>query len=207
VFAVIHTVNLEFTTHCNKRCPDCCVGVGINRTLRHHPWEYFEEAARWMQGIKRIHITGGEPTCHPQFAEYVPRLRELFQCETLTMVTNGYRVAQYEDLIVETFDWVNWSDYEDRREALASLKRRMTVYVDHQGINGALFVPRAETGGGRPCTRACWRSQGCAYADGQFWGCCIAQALPGAIGVEPSPDWSEQLMATPLPCTTCFFSE
>lgn len=69
---MIHTVNLDMTTHCNKRCPDCCAGVGINRELRHHPWEYFEQAATWIYGMKRVNLTGGEPTAHPQFAEFVP---------------------------------------------------------------------------------------------------------------------------------------
>lgn len=204
---MIHTVNLEFTTHCNKRCPDCCAGIGINRTLRHHPWEYFEEAARWIRGVQRIHLTGGEPTCHPQFAEYVPKLRDLFECETLTLVTNGYRVAQYEDLIVDTFDWVNWSDYEDRREALESLRKRMPVNVKHEGVNGSLFVPRAVGGGGKPCSRACWISYGCAYADGKFWGCSVAPGLTNAVPLEPSEDWSERLLVAPLPCSKCFLSE
>lgn len=205
---MIHTVNLEMTTHCNKRCPDCCAGVGINRTLQHHPWEYFVEAAKWMYGIPRIHLTGGEPTLHPKFAEFVPKFRELFGCKTLTMVTNGFLVAKYEDLIVATFDWVNFSDYEDRRPALESLSKRMLVNSSYEGVNGALFMPRSNVGGGKPCTRACGISLGCAYADGKFWGCCIAQSLPGAVPLEPSMDWNAQLLANPgLPCNTCFFSE
>jgi hypothetical protein len=203
----IHTVNLEFTVHCNKRCPDCCAGVGINRTLQHQPWEYFEEAAKWIKGIHRIHLTGGEPTMHPKFAEFVPKLRDLFKCETLTMVTNGFLVSKYEDLIVDTFDWVNWSDYEDRRDALESLRRRMHVNVKHEGVNGALFMPRAVTGQGKPCTRAAWLSLGCAYADGKFWGCSVAPGLPEAVPLEPCADWKQKLLAAPLPCSTCFLSE
>lgn len=203
----IHTINLEITTHCNKRCPDCCAGVGINRKLQHHPWEYFETAARWIKGIPRVHLTGGEPTAHPQFAEFVSKFRELFGCETLTMVTNGYRVAQYEDLIVETFDWVNWSDYEDRRDALASLSKRMTVNAKHEGANGSLFFPRIANGKGKPCTRACWLSLGCAYADGKLWGCSVAPGLTDAVPLEFSENWNEKLLAAPLPCSTCFLSE
>jgi len=203
----IHTVNLEFTVHCNKRCPDCCAGVGINRELKHHPWSYFKAAAKWLKGIPRIHLTGGEPTLHPKFAEFVPKLRKLFECETLTMVTNGFLVAKYEDLIVDTFDWVNWSDYEDRRDALESLRRRMPVNVKHEGVNGALFMPRAAAGQGKPCTRAAWLSFGCAYADGKFWGCSVAPGLTDAVPFEPCEDWRAKLLAAPLPCSTCFLSE
>lgn len=204
----IHTVNLEITTHCNKRCPDCCVGIGINRVLQHHPWEYFETAAKWMYGIGRINLTGGEPTLHPRFAEFIPKFRVLFGCKILTMVTNGFLVSKYEDLIVDSFDYINFSDYEDRRPALESISKRMQVSTKHEGVNGALFTLRSSTGGGKPCTRACWLSLGCVYADGKFWGCCIAQSLPGAIPLEPSMDWKTQLLANPgLPCSTCFFSE
>jgi len=169
--------------------------------------EYFEEAAKWIKGTQRIHITGGEPTCHPQFAEIVPLLRGIFECETLTLGTNGYRVAQYEDLIVETFDYIQFTDYEDRREALDSISRRMRVDSKHEGPNGALFLPRAANGGGKPCSRACWRSLGCVYADGKFWGCCVAPGLADALPLEPSADWNDRLLAAPLPCSTCFLSE
>lgn len=203
---LIHTVNLEFTTHCNKRCPDCCVGIGINRVMQHHTWEYFEQAAKWLYGIERVHLTGGEPTSHPKFSEYVPRIRELFGCKTLSMVTNGYRVPKYEDLIVECFDFINFSDYEDQRPALESIRKRMPVNVNHEGINGALFFPRAASGGGNPCTRASWFSNGCAYADGKFWACCVAQGINEGVGIEPQEGWQQLLMTASLPCKTCFFS-
>src|SRR6187397_352886 len=125
------SVNLELTVHCNKRCPNCCAGVGINRTLRHHPWHYFVEAARHLYGIERIHLTGGEPTMHPQFAEFVPKFRELFGCKILTMDTNGFLIAKYADVIVANLDWVNATDYEDRRQEIEALGKRMLVNVRH----------------------------------------------------------------------------
>lgn len=183
------------------------MGIGINRILQHHSWEYFIQAAKWLYGIHRVNLTGGEPTCHPNFNLYAPKFRELFNCKQLTMVTNGYRVSKYEDLIVKTFDYIDFTDYEDQRPALESISKRMQVTARHEGVNGELFIPRASTGNGRPCTRACWRSFGCAYADGKFWGCCITQSLSGAVPVEPAPDWSTRLLSSPLPCSTCFFSE
>jgi hypothetical protein len=204
---MIHTVSLDLTTHCNKRCPDCCCGIGINRRLQHHPWEYFEEAARWLRGINRIHVTGGEPTAHPKFAEFIPKFRELFQCQVLTMNTNGYRVLQHIEVIVSNFDWVNCSDYEDQREAIATLQQRMKVEVKQEGVNGALFFSRAKVGSGRPCSRACWISSGAAYADGKLWGCCVAPGLTDAIGITPTEDWKQTILCAPLPCSTCFLSE
>jgi hypothetical protein len=184
------------------------MGIGINRTLRHHPMEYFERAAIYLRGIHRVNLTGGEPTSHPQFAAMVPHFRRMFDCQELTMITNGYRVHQYEDLIVGAFDYIAFTDYEDRREALESISRRMRVSARHEGVNGSLFVLRSSQGGGNPCTRHCAQSFGCAYADGKFWGCCVAPGLDGAVPLEPSSDWRERLLATPgVPCSTCFFSE
>lgn len=124
------------------------------------------------------------------------------------MSTNGYRVAQYEDLIVRTFDYIAFTDYEDRRPALESISKRMRVDSKHEGVNGVLFFPRSGKGGGKPCTRHCAQSGGCAYADGKFWRCCIAQSLPEAVPLEPVTDWQAALLASPgLPCSTCFLSE
>lgn len=204
---MIHTVNLDMTTQCNKRCPNCCAGVGINRVLQHHDFAYFERAAATMRGIHRLNLTGGEPTAHPRFAEFVPRFREMFGCEMLTMSTNGYRVAQYEDLIVEHFDFIDFSDYQDRRAVLERIRQRMLVNVFDGGINGANFVPRIIRPGGKPCTRAAFRSDGCAYADGRFFGCCVGPGIPGAASVEPSPDWNALVYALPLPCGECWFAE
>jgi hypothetical protein len=204
---VIHTVSLDLTTHCNKRCPDCCCGIGINRTLQHHSWKYFEEAAKWLLGTHRIHVTGGEPTSHPQFAEFTPKFRELFQCQVLTMNTNGYRVLQHMEVIISSFDWVNFTDYEDRRDALTALQQRMKVETKHEGINGVLFIPRSTIGGGLPCSRACWISNGAAYADGKLWGCCVAPGLSDGVGLTPIEGWQQAILQAPLPCSTCFLSE
>ena len=204
---MIHTLSIEITTHCSKRCENCCAGVGINRVLSHHPWEYFVSAAARVRGIYRIHITGGEPTMHPQFADFAPKFRDLFGCRVLSLGTNGYKMAEYEDLIVQTFDFVNVSDYGDRGAALQSLSARMKVNVENMGPNGALFVPRSAPGGGRPCTRAAWRSHSTVFADGQIWGCCVAPGLNGAQGLPLDEHWQDAAMLAKTPCDTCFFSE
>ena len=83
---------MDITTRCNRRCVDCCAGIGINRVLQHHSWSYFQRAAKHFYGIDRVNLTGGEPTAHPQFEEYVPGFKALFGCRLLTLSTNGYKV-------------------------------------------------------------------------------------------------------------------
>lgn len=88
----ITCVQLDITTHCDRRCPDCCCGIGINRKLQHHPWEYFERVAPYLREIDRVDLFGGEPTVHPKFRQFVPRFKELFGCRLLTMTTDGCKV-------------------------------------------------------------------------------------------------------------------
>jgi len=64
------------------------------RKAEHYPWEYFAALAPYIYGIDRVDITGGEPTSHPQFGEFVPKFRELFGCKRLTLETNGFKARE-----------------------------------------------------------------------------------------------------------------
>lgn len=195
----ISCVAIDLTTHCDRRCPDCCCGIGINRKLQHHPWEYFEHAAQFIHGIERLHVTGGEPTIHPQFAEFVPRLRDLFGCKTLTMQTDCFRTERYADTLAH-FDHIYVSEYDERNRPAAAL-----VQLNHPSTKWAgEFTPRSQRGSGKPCARGF--SETVAYADGKLYGCCVAPGVDGAVGMEPTKDWKARIVNEPLPCEQCWFS-
>jgi hypothetical protein len=199
VARVITCVQLDITTHCDRRCPDCCCGIGINRTLQHHPWQYFEHIAPFLQGIDRVDLFGGEPTVHPKFAEFVPRFKELFGCRLLTMTTDGCKVEQHSE-ILKHFDFIQATPYDARNQpAMQFLKQN----VDVRFFPG-VFTPRSRIGGGNPCARA--YSETVAYADGKFWPCCPGPGLNGATGLEPCADWREKILEVQMPCKTCFLS-
>jgi Radical SAM superfamily/4Fe-4S single cluster domain len=231
---MIDTVTIDLTTHCNRRCPDCCAGIGINRVLQHHDWPYFERAARMLYGIERVNLTGGEPTAHPQFAEFVPRFRELFGCNKLTMSTNGYRVVEHISLILSAFDAIDFSDYDDNPLPLRMLRYSgIPLRVYQAGLQGINFTPRATRGTGS-CFRACAESGTVAYADGKLYGCCVAPGVAGAVGIKPrlcedcngygtkggevgnpkcdtcrgsgKVDWRAIIEQAPLPCADCWFA-
>ena len=203
---MIHTVTIDLTTHCNRRCPECCAGIGINRALEHHDWAYFERAAKVLYGIERVNLTGGEPTAHPQFADFVPRFRELFGCEKLTMSTNGYRVLEHIALIARDFDAVDYSDYGDNHAALRLLRdSAMPVRIYAAGLLGVNFQQRSTRGAGS-CFRACAESGTVAYADGKLYGCCVAPGISGAVGIDPVANWRDVIEAAPLPCSDCWFA-
>lgn len=205
----IYSVCLEITTHCDQRCPDCCVGVGINRDLHHHDWAYFERAAEHLRGIERVHVTGGEPTAHPQFTEFVPRFRELFACKTLTLESNGLRLVKYAELIAKTFDWVNYTDYHVDRNGCLAVLQSLGVRVNYidGGLRAANFVPRIRRAAGAPCTRAWFRSGGFGYADEKMFGCSVGPGIPGAESLVPCVGWREKMASVKMPCADCWFAE
>lgn len=200
-------VNLELTTQCNLRCPDCAAGVGLGRKLQHHPMEYFIEAGKWLHGIPTVVVIGGEPTAHPKFAEIVPRLRELFGCREMILWTNGYRVAKYADLIKRTFDKVYASIYDTESGHAWNKKsnRAAVELIAPDAIAAAPHVTWTSRGGGGICERGVHGP--ITYADGKIYGCCVAMAISSGIGVTPGPSWREEVLRTPLPCADCCFSQ
>ncbi len=208
---MIHTVTIDVTTHCNRRCENCCAGIGINRALEHHDWAYFERAAKFLYGIDRVNMTGGEPTAHPYFDQLASKFRKMFGCNKLTLSTNGYQAKRYWMIIAEAFDWVDFSDYGDNGHALKWLKETgLHVNVYPAGTNGVHFISRARRGTGKACFRACSESGTVAYANGQVYGCCVAPGITGAQGLQYSNDITQisHVVADqlPLPCGECFFA-
>ncbi len=197
-------VNLEITTHCDQRCPNCCSGIGINRVLQHHPWEYFEKAAKVLYGMPRVNLTGGEPTLHPKFAEFLPRFKALFGCKRLTMNTDGFLVEKYRDVIEKHVDGLDFSDYH--RGPRFESKVVPLVNIFDAGKGASNFLSRSHRGNGDPCYRA-WhrRDGGIAYADGRIFGCCVAPGIDGAGSIEPEPGWMDRIPAPP--CADCWWSE
>lgn len=195
---------MDLTTHCDRRCPDCCCGIGINRVLRHHPWEYFEAVAPFIRGIERVNLTGGEPTLHPQFSQFVPRFKQLFGCKWLTMSTDGYGVKRHWETISAHVDSIHFSDYHrsGKRGDVEALNVPMLVF--DAGPDSAGFVPRSRRGSGNPCARGF--SETVAYADGKFWPCCVSPGLDGTDGIEPCEDWRAKVLEIDMGCKQCMFS-
>ncbi len=88
---VIDTISYSLTTHCNMRCPDCCAGITAmdKKDKKFHSWDYVVNSAKYFKGIRRINLTGGEPSIHPDFENWAPKLKELFGCDVLSVWTNG----------------------------------------------------------------------------------------------------------------------
>jgi len=197
---LINAIWLEITTGCNRRCPDCCCGVG-RRPVVHHPWEYFEDLARVTGKFRHLHLTGGEPLFHPQFDDFAPRWRGLFGIERLTVWTNGYRAREHEAALAN-FDLIWGTKYNgDNADEIAWLVKRFKITY-WEGPH----IPISRPGPGRPCGRGLTDAMA-AYANGRFYPCCQGPGIPGAKSLEPCADWTTRVLDVPLPCGECVFSE
>src|SRR4051812_45817644 len=89
---------LEVTDHCNLRCPTCYTASGPERQT-HRPLEQLE---RMLDRIVAnevepdiVQVSGGEPTTHPQFFEFLDACRRR-PIRHLMVNTNGVRIAREE---------------------------------------------------------------------------------------------------------------
>ncbi len=210
--SAITCVALDVSTQCDRRCPECCAGVGINRVLQHHDWEYFERAAQVIYGVERVHLSGGEPTFHPRFAEFVPKFKDLFGCKQLSMVTDGWGILDNIYPITMQIDEIHFTRYGNRQreervlQALSDAGLFKLLIFD-AGPNMANFTPRAQIGGGKPCHRTWWLSGQVAYADGKLWGCCVAPGIEArSPGVQMVQLGGGQHLVPQPPCEKCWFS-
>ena len=91
---IIRDLRLSITDRCNFRCPYC-----LDKEVRFLPDGQrlsIDELVRLASitvslGVRKIRITGGEPTLHPELDELISQLAQL-DIDDLAMTTNGSRL-------------------------------------------------------------------------------------------------------------------
>jgi 7,8-dihydro-6-hydroxymethylpterin dimethyltransferase len=85
---------IEITNHCNLECPICIVQNRNNYNMT------TEEFGRILDGLvakegslETINLSGGEPTLHPQFLEFLDMARAKKEISRVSISTNGLRCA------------------------------------------------------------------------------------------------------------------
>jgi cyclic pyranopterin phosphate synthase len=92
-------------------------------------------------GLRRIRITGGEPTIRPQLERLVAMLREIHEIDDLALSTNGLRLAELaQSLKSAGLDRVNMSADSLRPERIREIARRN---IDFDPIAAATAAERA----------------------------------------------------------------
>jgi cyclic pyranopterin phosphate synthase len=125
----IEYLRISVTDRCNFRCQYCMPLEGL-------PWLpkteilRFEEIAEVVRqlaplGLRRLRITGGEPTIRPQLVELVRMLRAIPGVEDIALSTNGVKLPELAAPLAEAgLARVNISADSLRPERVAEIARR-----------------------------------------------------------------------------------
>jgi cyclic pyranopterin phosphate synthase len=125
----IEYLRISITDRCNFRCRYCMPLEGL-------PWlpksdilsyEEIHEVVRQLgpMGLRRIRITGGEPTIRPQLSTLVRMLRSVPSVEDIALSTNGVKLpAMAAELAEAGLDRVNISADSLHADRIVAIARR-----------------------------------------------------------------------------------
>lgn len=213
---MITSVNFCLTSRCNRRCPNCCVGIGLTTetdALYDLSWKQIKEAGEIFGFVEKFNITGGEPSFHKQFKEIAPKLRSTLKCDKLVIESNGYGLRHFPESFL-LFDLITITRYGHQYEGDLTNDRDiafMKKFLLERGLSDKLLVgesvqhyARIERGSNNYCHRAF--SGGVSYWNGKIFPCCTAQGMTGGIGIPLTKNWRMEIMEVELPCQSCAFS-
>jgi len=125
----IEYLRISVTDRCNFRCVYCMPAEGLPWLPKAEILAYEEIAAVVRQlaplGLRRLRLTGGEPTIRPDLERLVRMLRDVPEIEDIALSTNGVKLPQEAArLRAAGLDRVNMSADSLRPERIAAIARR-----------------------------------------------------------------------------------
>ena len=125
----IQYLRISVTDRCNFRCRYCMPLEGLPWLPKSDILSYEEiaEVVRQLAplGLRRVRLTGGEPTIRPQLARLVSMLRAVPQVEDIALSTNGVKLpALATELAAAGLDRVNISADSLRADRIVAIARR-----------------------------------------------------------------------------------
>jgi GTP 3',8-cyclase len=129
----IEYLRISVTDRCNFRCLYCMPLAGLEWLPKADILTY-EEITRVVSelaplGLRRLRITGGEPTLRPAVSRLIAMLREIPEIEDISLSTNGVRLPELAtELKSAGLDRVNMSADSLRPERIREISRRTTEF-------------------------------------------------------------------------------
>jgi cyclic pyranopterin phosphate synthase len=125
----IEYLRISVTDRCNFRCVYCMPETGMQWLPKSDILSYEEitDIVRQLAplGLRRLRITGGEPTIRPQIHELVRMLRAVHGITDIALSTNGVRLPATARLLrAAGLDRVNMSVDSLRADRIAHIARR-----------------------------------------------------------------------------------
>jgi GTP 3',8-cyclase len=129
----IEYLRISVTDRCNFRCLYCMPAAGLEWLPKSEILSYEEIAqiARELAplGLRRLRITGGEPTLRPQLENLVTLLKSIPEIEDISLSTNGVRLPDLAGLLKKSgLDRVNMSADSLQPDRIRSISRRSTDF-------------------------------------------------------------------------------
>ena len=125
----IEYLRISVTDRCNFRCLYCMPVEGLAWLPKEEILSY-EEIARVVAqlaplGLRRLRITGGEPTIRPALERLISMLRAIPQVQDIALSTNGVKLPEMATTLREAgLDRVNISADSLRPDRIAAIARR-----------------------------------------------------------------------------------
>ena len=125
----IEYLRVSVTDRCNFRCVYCMPAAGLPWLPKADLLSYEEIAETVRQiaalGLRRVRLTGGEPTIRPQLDRLVGLLRAAATLDDVSLSTNGVRLPELAPALrAAGLDRVNISADSLRPDRIARLARR-----------------------------------------------------------------------------------
>lgn len=125
----IEYLRISVTDRCNFRCVYCMPESGLQWLPKTDILSYEEIADVVRQlaplGLRRLRITGGEPTIRPQIHELIRMLRAVPDITDIALSTNGVRLPALSGLLREAgLDRINMSVDSLRADRIVKIARR-----------------------------------------------------------------------------------
>ncbi|HKW11880.1 MAG TPA: GTP 3',8-cyclase MoaA [Gemmatimonadaceae bacterium] len=125
----IEYLRISVTDRCNFRCLYCMPVEGLTWLPKSDILSYEEITSVVEQlaplGLRRLRITGGEPTIRPALAHLIEMLRAIPEVDDIALSTNGVRLPELAAPLRNAgLDRVNISADSLRRERITSIARR-----------------------------------------------------------------------------------
>jgi cyclic pyranopterin phosphate synthase len=129
----IEYLRISVTDRCNFRCLYCMPLSGLEWLPKSDILSYEEIAAVVGElaplGLRRLRITGGEPTLRPDLERLIGMLRSIPEIEDISLSTNGVRLPALARLFAEAgLDRVNMSADSLRPDRIREISRRTTDF-------------------------------------------------------------------------------
>jgi cyclic pyranopterin phosphate synthase len=129
----IEYLRISVTDRCNFRCVYCMPATGLEWLPKSDILSYEEitQVVRELAplGLRRLRLTGGEPTLRPQLELLLRMLRSIPEIEDISLSTNGARLPELARSLRQAgLDRVNMSADSLRSERIRSISRRNTDF-------------------------------------------------------------------------------